>query len=225
MRTPATEIPAPGSYIAHYLLTSLPSAIIYIPIFGILALIVGLNSRDIDLAFKIFFFGPAVLHAILTAIGQKRFKKKSEETWNKAWMSLDHVDYFHASTDEAIALDAEARKIAILKRATKKPNHLETLVIKFEDIKGYKYQVVNPVEFEAEGFYNPNHLIASTKNLAEKHKARKSTGIILVPNAITSIEYLVCMDEKTIKVWMKILESAFSGDLEPTDRPIDTAHI
>lgn len=225
MRTPATKPHSGPGHIVMYLVTAAPFAPVYIVVFGILALTIGLTTGDGGLGIFIFFVGPAILHGILIAIGHERTKKAVAETWNKAYTALDHVDYFHAFADEGIAIDAGAKKIALLKRAPKKPKNLECTVIDYDDIKDYSYQVVTPDEYKADGFYNPHQFTVETKNFAEKVKASKNTGIIIVPKGITSTEYLVNMKEKDIKVWIKILESAFAGELEPTERPVDTVHV
>ena len=226
MRTPITQTPEPVSYLALYAATALPAAAIYVPVFGVLALIIAFNSKDSAFAWQLFFFGPAVLHGILVAMGQKKATEHTAEAWSKAWNSLGHVDYFYASADVGIAVDAQENKIAILKRASTKPKSIEITTVKIDEIKDYKYQVVTPAEYEAFGAYNTSgKLKAESLNFAEKCKASRNTGIVITPKGITSVEHLVSMDEKDIKVWMKILESAFAGELEPTERPVDTSHI
>lgn len=225
MRTPVTQPPTPPHYLLMYLVTALPAAPIYMVLFGILALAVGLSTGEGGLGVFIFFVGPAILHAILMAVGHARTKEHAVEAWQKAFTSLDHVDYFYAFADKGIAIDAAAKKIAILKRALTKPKALECTVIKLDEIKDYSYQVVKPAEYEAIGFYNPQQFTVESKNFAERCKASRNTGIIIIPKGITSVEHLVSMEEKDIKVWIKILESAFAGELEPTERPVDTTHV
>lgn len=119
MRVPATPRPVKlhtGMQRFAIGMRSFTAALIpYVFVFGIIGAIVGMNYNEV-LGLNLVFFGPPVTHILFERWRLGTFDRAAGLMWDFSLKSLKHVDYFWSGWNGAIALDVEARKIAIIHR-------------------------------------------------------------------------------------------------------------
>lgn len=229
MRTPVTQPKKKDSVfvqIASLLYGFLAFLVPYIFFFGLLALLVKYVTGSKDFAWNVVIYGPIITHIVIMTLGFKWAYERYIKTWNHAWSTLGHVDYFYARAENGLSIDSKAQEVAITVCTIAKTNDCKTIKLKLDKIKSIQYSIKEvPKTGPIRGYNDTERMKGIGESYQERKKATEKTGIYIKPDEISSVEHFVQMPKEQIEIWKRIFDKAVDGKLEPTERPVDTEHV
>lgn len=229
MRVPATPRPVKlhtGMQRFAIGMRSFTAALIpYVFVFGIIGAIVGMNYNEV-LGLNLVFFGPPVTHILFERWRLGTFDRAAGLMWDFSLKSLKHVDYFWSGWNGAIALDVEARKIAIIHRLVHLKATPVITFIPFDKIIDCHGHIAGANTIEIIGSAGPMLKgEVDWHNAKAEDKARLETGLYIVVDEISSKKHFVSMPPGAIQIWQRIMTKMKAGELKPESKPVDTAHL
>lgn len=229
MRVPATARPAKmnsdGMTIAVVLMSFLHYSPLYFVVFGILGLLVGFNIGA-ELGFPVFIFGPLITHFLYERWRLSTFDQAIGLMWDYSLKALNSVDYFWPGWSGSIALDVEARNIAIIHRMTNLKKPPEITVIPFDKIVECQAHIAEADTVEIIGRANPS--LAQDvliRNTMAKDKASAETGLYFIVDEISSRKHFVSMPKDAIQIWVRLFNKMKTGELKVEQVPVDTTYL
>ncbi|MGY3960762.1 hypothetical protein [Aeromonas popoffii] len=150
--------------------------------------------------------------------------------------SLKKVDYFTRNPWSGLAVDIEAKEIAIIEGNEKHPTDTKPLILSWDKIKDIRYFEPD-VSFETQTIsinngglmglgqnllLSPvNKEVNKSRRLQAEAKAQKCTGLYFELDDIHKQQAFLRMPKQQAPQWITLFDKLFDGSLEPQPKPME----